>query len=229
MKRIMILSCYLTLTYLQVNAQDVPFAIDNGFVATQEYIQKNWTGGYEGVDPNSREKLTISRTLVLRTDMTYTNETTGHTEKMPEDNVLRHEEGGYVFNSDEQQVIFTVKKDSALNLATFFRSNQVKYIVNEYDDTATENVSAEKAQFTFADADGERQWVVFDNRLKSTINPQRDAVYLMQEEKISDGIEIATDDTRQRTTGIYNLQGMKIRHPHKGIYILNGKKTYITK
>ncbi len=228
MKRIMILSCYLTLMYLQVNAQDAPFAIDNGFVATLEYIQKTWTGGYEGVDPNSREKLTVSRTLVLRTDFTYTNETTVHTEKMPENIMLRHEEGVYAFNSDEQQVEYTVRKDSALNLATFFRNNQVNYIVNEYDDTATENASTEKAQFTFANTDGERQWVAFDNKLKSTVNPQRDAVYLMQGEKISDGIGIIADDARQKRTGIYNLQGIKVTHPHKGIYILNGKKVYHT-
>lgn len=229
MKRIIILSCYLTLTLLQVKAQDVPFTIDNGFAATQEFIQKTWKGEYEGVDPNSREKLTISRTLILRNDKTYTNETIGHTERMPDDIVLRHEEGVYVFNIEEQLIEYTVKKDSSVNLATYFRNQLVNYIFNEYDETATDNVSAEKAQFTPVGKDGERQWVVFDNRLKSTVNPQRDAVYLMQGENISDGIEIVTDDTKQRTTGIYNLQGIKVTHPHKGIYILNGKKTYITK
>ena len=57
------------------------------------------------------------------------------------------------------------------------------------------------------------------------------ALYTMEtrvfdfDEMIANGIEIPSFSMRhQDAQGIYNLQGQKVEHPSKGIYIVNGKK-----
>jgi hypothetical protein len=45
--------------------------------------------------------------------------------------------------------------------------------------------------------------------------------------EITDAINSVAVDARQADNTVYNLQGMRVSNPGKGLYIVNGKKTIL--
>ena len=114
MKKLALLFVVL-LCSLTTIAQPRPYEIDESFVPSLDFMQKSWSGEFDGLDPNARMILSIKRTLLLNPDMTFTNEVTGRVMDAPA-SLLMKESGTYQYSSDDQMVVYTIEADSTLDM-----------------------------------------------------------------------------------------------------------------
>ena len=219
-----ILMVFTTLWALVASAQPRPYEIDPSFIPTLEFMQKSWTGEYDGLEPNSRMILSIKRSLVLNPDMTYINEVKGQVKQQLDEVLLRYEVGTYQYNSDTQTLTCLIESEKSLDINILLQGDELKYIEKDYKQEETEKTSSEMAQFTRAATDDARQWVLFDQKLMSPINPVKQAVYVMT------GTEIETDDmylpllNSDIDKRAYDLNGRPIYKSNNGLLIIKGKK-----
>lgn len=213
-----------TLSVMTMNAQPRPFETDPSFVPTLEFMQKSWTGEYDGLEPNSKMILSLSRTLVLNADLTYKNEVKGQIKDQSEEVLLRYETGTYQYSSDNRMVTYSIEADSTLDVNILLKGEKLTYAVNHYKEGGTEKTSTEKAQFTSAASDDARLWVLFDQQLMSPIDPRQKAVYVMTgKEILPSGIVVTPYAGKPCSDASYDLNGRMIANPTKGIYIIHKK------
>ena len=223
MKKTLLIAMALLGTIV-VFAQPRPFEIDPTFKPTLDFMQKSWYGEYDGLEPNSRMILSIKRSLVLNPDMTYTNEVKGQVKQQSDEVLLRYEVGTYQYNSDSQTITYLIESEKTLDINLLLQGDELNYVEKDYKQEGNEKTSSEKAQFTRAATDDTRQWVLFDQKLMSPVNPMQQAVYVMT------GTEIETDDMYSplRNTDFdktaYDLNGRPIYKSNKGLLIIKGKK-----
>ena len=158
---------------MAVQAQPRPFEPDPSFVPSLDFMQKSWSGDYDGLEPNSRKILSISRTMILNEDLTYTNEVKGQIKNQTEKVLLRYEKGTYLYDADNRYVIYSIEVDSTLDINSLLQGEELSYVVNHYlEDGAVKN-STEEVQFTRASSDDARQWILFDQQLASPVDPRQ--------------------------------------------------------
>ena len=211
-----------------VTAQPLPFNPDPSFVPSLGFMQKSWSGEYDGFEPNSRMILSLARTLVLNTNLTYTNEVKGQINGKSDEVLLRYETGTYQYSTENQLVTYSIEMDSTLDINILLKGEELSYAVNHYKEEGTEKTSTEEVQFTSAASDDARQWLLFDQQLMSPINPLQKAVYVMTGKELeTTGVSVNSDAGRLVREDIYNLSGEIIRSPSNGIFIINRKKYLI--
>ena len=208
---------------LALAAQPRPFEPDPSFVPTLEFMQKSWSGEYDGLEPNSRMILSLSRTLVLNIDLSYTNEVKVQIKDQSEEVLLRYETGTYQYSSDNRMVTYSIDADSTLDINILLQGEELSYAVNHYKEEGTEKTSTEEAQFTHAASDDARQWILFDQQLMSPIDPRQKAVYVLTG-KALETLDIALPVSATKTKIIYNLDGKEVVPRGKGVYIVDRKK-----
>ena len=216
---------------MTMQAQQRPYEIDPSFVPSLEFMQKSWTGEYDGLESNSRMIVSLSRVLVLHTDLTYTNEVKGQIKNQSEEVLLRYETGTYQYISDNRMVTYSIEADSTLDINILLKGEELSYAVNHYKEAGTEKTSTEEAQFTYAASDDARQWVLFDPQLMSPIDPRQKAVYVMTgKEILPSGVVVAPYAGKPCSDASYDLNGRMVANPQKGISVTNKKKgIYIKK
>ena len=221
-------TCLSALCALLAPAQPRPFEIDPSFAPPLEFMQKSWTGQYDGLESNSKMILSLSRSLVLHADLTYLNEVTVHIKDHSGEVLLRHETGTYQYNSGTHAVIYTVDADSTLDINSLLKGEELTYAVGHYKQEGKTQTSTETAQFTYASSDDTRQWVSFDPQLMSPIDPRQRAVYVMSGKEIeTSAIHLPYKTSLSDVTPVYDLSGCKMKvgsARSKGIYIVNGAK-----
>lgn len=220
-------------------AQPRPYEIDVTYVPTLEYMQKQWTGSYDALEPNSRMILTIDRTMLLKVDYTYTNEVKAtirnEGSEGGESVLLKYEEGTYEYDEETHVVTYTLAMDNTLDINEYLKGNEPVYVTNNYAEDGEVKTNTEDAQFTAPSSDGVRQWVLFDDKLQSPVNPRQKAVYVMVGTELP--IE-GPDDSETSIQGVkksdgysantvYSLNGRCVSVLGKGIYIINGKKAVL--
>ncbi|MBQ3768051.1 MAG: hypothetical protein II866_03540 [Prevotella sp.] len=212
---------------MTMQAQPRPFEPDPSFVPSLDFMQKSWSGEYDGLEPNSKMILSISRNLVLNKDLTYTNVVKGHIKDQSEEVLLRYERGTYQYNTDNRTVNYSIDVDSTLDINSLLKGEELSYAVNHYLEEGTVKTSTEEVQFTHATIDDARQWVLFDQQLMSPIDSRQKAVYVMTgKDNNSSGISSASLDIRYNNR-YFTLSGRGTVNPNQGIYILNRKKILI--
>lgn len=224
-----ILIVMISLWSMVASAQPRPFEIDQSFIPSLEFLQKSWSGEYDGFEPNSRMILSVKRSLVLNPDLTYSNLVKGQIKNESEEVLLKFETGTYQYDSGTQLVSYSIETDSILDINDFLQGNDSSYLVNHYKLDDTVKLSNEKAQFTVAANDANRQWVLFDPQLMSPIDTRQKAVYVMTGKEYEPSSIILTCKNCQKNNKYYDLKGHRIERPTKGVFIFNGKKYYIGK
>jgi len=209
-----------------VAAQPRPFEPDPSFVPSLEFMQKSWTGEYDGLEPNSKMILSLSRTLVLNADLTYKNEVKGQIKNQSEEVLLRYETGTYQYSSNNRMVSYSIEADSTLDINILLRGEELSYAVNHYKEEGTEKTSTEEVQFTSAANDDARQWVLFDQQLMSPIDQMQKAVYVMTG-KHTEPTGIFQLHNRNYKDVYYNLNGHQVGKVIRGLYIASGKKILV--
>ena len=213
---------------MTMQAQPRPFEPDPSFVPSLDFMQKSWNGEYDGLEPNSKMILSISRALVLNKDLTYTNEVKGQIKEQSEEVLLRYEKGTYQYNTENRTVNYSIDVDSTLDINILLKGEELSYAVNHYLEEGTMKTSTEEVQFTRAASDDVRQWILFDPQLMSPIDTRQKAIYVMTGKEIeASKIVILSYDTNTEWKEIYNLDGRISKSPSKGIYIINRKKILI--
>lgn len=215
------------LSVAEMQAQPRPYESDPSFVPSLEFIQKCWTGEYDGLEPNSKMILSLSRTLVLNTDFTYTNEVRGKIKEQMDEKLLRFETGVYQYGSDNHLVTYTIEMDSTIDVNILLKGEELTYKVNRYKEEGIEKTSAEGVQFTRADTDGERQWIFLDQQLMSPIDPRQKAVYVMKGKDIKPSGILQPYFNDGCKDVYYNLSGQKSDKAFRGLNIFNGKKVLL--
>lgn len=211
-----------TLSVTTMKAQPRPFEPDPSFVPTLEFLQKSWTGEYDGLEPNSKMILTLSRTLVLNEDLTYKNEVKGQIKNLSEEMLLRFETGTYQYNPDKCLVTYSIEVDSTLDINILLRGEELTYAVNHYIEEGLEKKTAESVQFTRAAKDDARQWILFDQQLMSPIDQMQKAVYVMTGKDI-EPTGIIQLHNRNYKDVYYDINGHQVGKVIHGLYIANGK------
>lgn len=210
-----------------VAAQPRPFESDPSFVPSLDFMQKSWTGKYDGLEPNSRMILSLSRTLVLNTDFTYTNEVKGQIKGQSEEVLLRYETGTYQYSDENHIVAYSIEMDSTLDVNILLKGEELTYAVNHYIEEGTQKTSTEEVQFTRAVPDYDRQWILLDQQLMSPIDPRQKAVYVMTGKGLETTGVIHSDADKSVGEYTYNMSGRIIRSPSNGVYIIKRKKYLI--
>lgn len=212
-------------------AQPTPYPIDQTFVPELSFLQEEWNGEYNGIDPRSGTRLYISRTLCLNDDMTFTNVTYGGIiqDDICADTLLfKSEKGIYEYNADLRQITYVVQGDSSLALDVYLKAgHEVEYTVNDNVEGTAVSSYQEKVQF-MSEHNGTRSWVVQDTKLGSDQMQGKPAVYLMEVVLRANSIITigSTSDLNGNNHQMYDLMGRKISHGTKsdGIVIMNGRK-----
>ena len=215
----------ISLWAMVASAQPRPYEVDQSFIPSLEYLQKSWSGEYDGYEPNSRMILSIKRSLVLNPDLSYTNLVTGQIKNESEEVILKLETGTYQYDSGTQFVSYSIETDSILDINIFLQGNDSSYLVNHYKQDGKEKLVKEKAQFTAAANDADRQWVLFDQQLMSPIDMRQKAVYVMTG-KENEPSSIVSIYKKYNNNIYYDLKGHRIERPTRGVFIFNGKKYY---
>lgn len=219
------LMVFITLWAMGVSAQPRPFEIDPYFIPTLDFMQKSWTGEYDGLEPNSRMILSVKRALVLNTDSTYSNEVRGQVKNESEEILLKLETGTYQYDLTTQSVIYSIEMDSTLDINNFLQGTDAGYMVNHYKQAGKEKSTTEKAQFTPADNDASRQWVLFDPQLMSPIDSRQKAVYVMSGKELESANIEPFYQSVNAPNGIYDLLGRRLPQiPSRGFYIIVDSK-----
>ena len=210
-------------------AQPRPFEPDPSFVPSLDFMQKTWSGEYDGLEPNSRMILSLRRTLVLNTNLTYTNEVRGHVKNQSEEVLLRHETGTYQYNEDNHVVTYSIDVDSTLDINILLKGEELTYTVNHYLKDGNRKTTTEGVQFTRASSDESRQWILFDQQLMSPIDPRQKAVYVMTGKEIDSSSISSPLFDKHYNNRYFMLNGRETENPQNGIYIFNRKKIIIKK
>ena len=100
-----VLMVFITLWTMVALAQPRPFEIDQSFIPTLEFMQKSWTGEYDGLEPNSRMIMSVKRVLVLNADLTYSNEVRGQIKNESEEVLLKSETGTYQYDIESKCIL----------------------------------------------------------------------------------------------------------------------------
>lgn len=217
----------LFMTSLLTQAQEVPYPIDESFIPKVSYIQNEWKGSYEGLDPGSRLKIKVSRCLEFNSDMTYSDLVEGSSTKRSATVVFKYEKGTYTYDESTGVVTFANHKDSVLDFNTYTSGKELKYTVTEYAAMGAPVEYYDKVQFSFPNSDETRDWILFDDRLMSTMNPQKKAVYLLKPQKELVGIVEMIMDDKMGSSTMFNLNGQRLNNPRRGVIIQKGKKTVV--
>lgn len=219
---------FFTLWAMAVFSQPRPFEIDQSFIPTLEFMQKSWTGEYDGLEPNSRMIMSVKRVLVLNADLTYSNEVRGQIKNESEEVLLKSESGIYQYDLETQLITYSIEIDSTLDINDYLQVKEVHYVVNHYKQEGEEKANTEKAQFTRAANDINRQWVLFDQQLLSPIDQSQKAVYVMTGKEIEPSGIASLYQRDSNSNEYYDLCGRRIDKPIRGIFISNGKKVVIS-
>lgn len=224
MKKI-VLIVFITLWTMVTSAQPRPFEIDQSFIPTLEYMQKSWTGDYDGLEPNSRMIISIKRSLVLNADFSYSNEVRGQVNNESEEILLKLETGTYQYDLGSQLITYFIEIDSTFDINCFLQGKDVGYMVNHYKQDGTEKSATEKAQFTQAAYDAARQWVLFDSQLMSPIDPRQKAVYVMSGKELEPTDIEPLHQRASDPNGIYDMLGRRLsQSPSRSLYIIVDSK-----
>lgn len=211
--------------FLPCVAQPRPFEVDDSFVPELDYIQKIWTGRYDGIEQNSQIILSVSRVLRLDKDLTYTDVSGFHINQDTTEILLKYESGTYAYSKTDRLVTYSVKEDSAIDVNSFLQSGTLSYRTNHYTEQDSIQERTDNVQFTYANNDADRQWVFFDEQLMSSVDPRQKAVYSMTGTALdATVIEQNTQDCIKKNEVIFDLWGRRASFPNKGLYIKNGKK-----
>lgn len=213
---IMIAVMVLYGVHAQPGGSETPYTVDNTFTATMDFLQMTWKGEYVGIDPDSRSVLKLSRELVLNKDLSFVNVV--HVFVSETETVIMRKEIG-TYNCNEGKIEYTITEGTILDMKSFFQGTELLY------SNAVDYVEA--LQFTKENAQGKRSWILFDERLKSQVDPNRTAVYLLTSEETSDGIESVHQEQEGRKVTHYRINGMRCSQNDKGIQIVNGKKILV--
>lgn len=216
-----------TIWAMTATAQPRPFEIDNTFQPTLQYMQKHWTGEYDGMENNSKMIVTINRSLTLNNDMTYINEVWGQVKNETGTVLLRHETGTYQYDTETRLLSYSVGCDSTIDINDYLQDEATEYTVNHYKEEGLEKVNTEMAQFTAAATDDQRQWVLFDPQLMSPVDPRQRAVYVMNGEPIETTIVPLARLHKDDLHATYQLNGMKTGSRRNGLHIVNGRMTIV--
>lgn len=206
-----------------VSSQPRPYEIDTSFVPQLEFMQKTWTGEYDGLEPNSKMILSISRELILNTDLTYTNIVTGRIKQQSEEKLLRYESGKYQYTPDARALTYFIKTDSTLDINILLQGGELSYTVNHYKEDGTQKTMTESLQFSFANNDAERLWVLFDQLLMSPIDPRQKAVYVLTG-KPTESSTIKTVNNNFEEGNCFSLTGRLVQQTYRGVVIKNHRK-----
>ena len=155
---------------------DIP--VDNNFKADASYIQKEWSGEYEGWDAVQKKNTTIRRKLTLNPNGTYTNIIAGKLIETDKTQFFKFEaEGGtYTYNASTGLVTYKVDYDSIL---TYKNQSYTKYAKKHYYAKEEANYS-EKAEFSEM-REGKRVWITKDTYLQSLTAEVLDLAFSMSE------------------------------------------------
>ena len=126
-----------------MSAQPRPFEPDPSFTPSLEFMQKIWTGEYDGLEPNSKMILSIHRKLILQKDLTYTNEVKGKIKNQSEEVVLQYESGTYQLDSDNKTIKYSIDADSTLDINILLKGETPNYTVNHYKENGKVMSSSE--------------------------------------------------------------------------------------
>lgn len=210
----------------ETKAQPRPYEIDNSFEPTLEFLNQAWEGTYDGLEPNSRMIVTVQRTLQLRPDMTYSNETLGTIKGHTATVVLKREEGTYTYDDNTHTLTYVVMSDSTLDINTLLQATPLVYEVHHHTDDEEARTNTEYVQFTPIDNRGERRWIAFDYQLYSPVDPMRQAVYTLTGSPLGQHGNSIESLTHPTMIEAYDIVGRKIKSTgHKVLRITTGKKT----
>lgn len=227
MRRLISFALFFILSLAAIAQPGEPFPIDHSFVPDLSYLQKEWNGSFVGVDPMSRARLSITRTMVLYPDLTFSNVTVGTIQSnvgTSEEMLLKSEDGIYSYNDEIGVVSFVLSADSALDMNAYLRQSEIKYTTHVYDENSSDNTYAENVQFTYEE-NGARQWVMFDAKLGSDQQQGKPAVYVMTGSEISiEGIYSPLQEV-ESDNNVYDLSGHIIKDfsGQTRFFIHNGK------
>lgn len=212
---------------MTMQAQPRPFEPDPAFTPSLEFMQKKWTGDYDGLEPNSRMIMSLHRELILQKDLTYTNEVKGKIKDQSEEVVLQYESGTYQIDADTKSVKYSVDADSTLDMNILLKGEEPVYTVNHYKTDGKTMSRTEVLQFTRSENDDSRQWISFDPQLMSPVDSRQKAVYAMTGEDIPAGISILIHETADKRKDVYDLSGRKSTIDRRAIYVINKKKILV--
>ena len=219
-----VLMVVITLWTMSALAQPRPYEIDQSFIPTLEFMQKSWTGEYDGLEPNSRMIISVKRALVLNADFTYSNEVRGQIKNESEEILLKLEVGTYQYDLETQLVTYSIEIDSIFDINNYLQHKEAGYMVNHYMLEGTPKSTTEKAQFTRAANDAARQWVLFDQQLMSPIDSRQKAVYVMLGKELEFTDIVPTYKRACDKNGIYDMLGRRLSQmPSHGFYIIIDK------
>ena len=144
---------------------------------------------------------------------------------VPHSFTLGGTQDAYTLKDDSANVYVSLNSDgNALYTATSVSSKaQWKITINEADSTATiQNLNFTERYLMYNSSNNGLRFACY----KGTQKP----VYLYRKYKTpdTDAIFVIRQPEQRVVKGIYNLQGQRVEHPTRGIYIKNGRK-YIIK
>jgi hypothetical protein len=131
--------------------------------------------------------------------------------------IMRKETGSC--SCSENKIAYTVTDGAVLDMKSFFQGTELVY-GNAVD-------YAESLRFTKEDSQGKRSWILFDERLKSQIDPNRDAVYLLNGEETASRVTSTFQESDARNVQRYRISGVRCSKSDKGIQIIQGKKILV--
>lgn len=150
--------------------------VDTDFQPDASYLQKEWSGEYQGWDAVQKKNTTIRRKLTLNPNGTYTNIIAGKLIESGKDQFFKFEsEGGkYTYNQSTGTVNYTCEYDSILN---YRDQSYTRYSKKHYYSDEKANYT-EKAEFSEMQQ-GKRVWITKDTYLQSLTAEVLDLVFSM--------------------------------------------------
>lgn len=152
------------------------FNVDRDFIPAESYIQKKWSGEYEGWDDIQQKNTKIKRVLTLNANKTYTNVIQGVLiESGKTDYVdFERESGTYTYNARTGVVTYSVTSDSIIQ----YKDQQfVGYNMKKYYDYQA-GTYTEKTNFSHL-TNGKRNWITKDMYLQSLTAEKIDLTFDM--------------------------------------------------
>ena len=154
-------------------------AIDKSFSPSLSYLQKSWSGEYEGWDAVQEANTTIRRMLVLYPNGNYTNVIAGKLVKSGKDSFFKFESeaGTYTYDSSNRTVRYTCRYDSVLNYQDqSYTVYQKKHYYDHQEASYTE-----KADFSALLSNNKRRWITQDTYLQSLTDRELNIGFVMEE------------------------------------------------
>ena len=160
----------------KITKQKVDIPVDKNFTPDASYLQKEWSGEYQGWDDVQKKNTTIRRKLTLNPNGTYSNIIAGKLIASGKDQFFKFEsEGGkYTYNQSTGTVNYTCEYDSILN---YRDQSYTRYSKKHYHSDEKANYT-EKAEFSEIQQ-GKRVWITKDTYLQSLTAEVLDLVFSM--------------------------------------------------